>query len=75
MQYFYGTWEKFRTGRDDVLPTRITTLAFLLLELSPFVLFLKLILCPLCNSDTLWNILIVFGRNVEQDEAECCLQE
>ena len=47
--------------------TRMTNLAFLFLELSPLVLFLKLISCPLCNSNTLWNILNVLGKNVEQD--------
>ena len=46
---------------------RMTTLAFLLLELSPFVLFLILISCMLC--------LIVFGRNVEQDETMHHVQE
>ena len=25
-------------------------------------------MCPLCNSNTLCNILMVFDRNVEQDE-------
>ena len=55
--------------------TRITTLALLILELSPFVLFLKLISCPLCNSNTLQNILMVFGRNVEQDKTMCQVQE
>ena len=53
------------TRRDNVSGTRMTTLAFLLLELSPFVMFLKLISCPLCYSNSLWNILMVFGRNVE----------
>ena len=48
-----------------MLHTRMTTLAFLLLELSPFVLFLKLISCPLCNLNTLWNTLMVLGGNVE----------
>ena len=43
--------------------------------LPPFVLFLKLTLCQLCNSNTLWNILMVFGRNVEQDEITCCVKE
>ena len=57
-----------------MLRTRMTTLAFFFLELSSFLLFLKLILCPLCNSNTLWNILMVFGRNVEQDET-CHIQE
>ena len=39
-----------------MLHTRMTTLVFLLLELSPFVLFLKLILCPLCYTNTLQNM-------------------
>ena len=47
---------------------RTITLAFLLMELFPFVLFLKLISCPLCNTNTLRNTLMVFGRNVEQDD-------
>ena len=39
------------------------------------VLFLKLILCSLCNSNTLRNILMVLGKNVEQDEMMCGIQE
>ena len=58
-----------------MLCKRKTTLAFLLLELSPFVLFLKLISCQLCNSNTLWSVLMIFGRNVEQDETMCRIQE
>ena len=43
---------------------------------SYFPLFcLKYILCPLCNSNTLWNSLMVFDRNVEQDETTCRIQE
>ena len=57
-----------------MLRTRMTTLAFLLLELSPFGLFLKLISCLLCNWNTLLNILMVFGRNVRQDEGMCLVQ-
>ena len=38
-------------------------------------LCLNLISCPLCNSNTLYNILMILGRNVEQDEKMCCLQE
>ena len=26
-----------------------------------------LISCPLCKSNTLWNIFMILGRNVEQD--------
>ena len=49
--------------------TRLTTLPFLLLVLSPFVIFDRdypLILCPLCKSKTLWNIFMILGRNVER---------
>ena len=54
------------------------TLPFLLLPLFPFVIFdndYALISYPLCNSNTLWNILMVLGRIVEQDESMCCAQE
>ena len=57
---------------------RMTTLTFLLLALSSFVIFDNdnpLILCPLCKSKTLWNIFIILGRNVEQDQMTCHVQE
>ena len=57
--------------------TRITNLLFLLLELSSFVMSdsdYPLILCPLCKSKTLWIIFMIFGRNVEQDQTTCCIQ-
>ena len=37
--------------------------------------YLKKISCPLYNSNTLWNILIVLSRNVEQDQTTCHVQE
>ena len=60
--------------------TRMTTLPFLLLALSTFVIFdsdYPLILCLLCNckSKTLWNIFMILGRNVEQDQTMCRVQE
>ena len=61
-----------------MLRTRMTTLPFLLLALSPFVIFesdYALILCPLSKSNTLWNIFIILGRNVEQDKTMCRVQE
>ena len=61
-----------------MLHTRMTTLPFLLLVLSPFVIFDSdnpLILCPLCKSKTLWNIFMILGRNVEQDQITCLVQE
>ena len=61
-----------------MLRTRMTTLPFLLLALSPFVIFDSdnpLISCPLCKSKTLWNIFMILGRNVEQDQTMCYVQE
>ena len=50
LEYFDGTWQNCRTGPDDVSGTKMTTLPFLLLDLSPFVIFDSdnpLISCPL----------------------------
>ena len=33
------------------------------------------LLSLLCNTNTLRNILMVLGTNVEQDEMTCCVQE
>ena len=57
---------------------RMKTLLFLLLALSPFVIFdseYVLILSPLCKSSILWNIFMIHDRNVEQDETTCRVQE
>ena len=37
--YFDDTWLKCRTGRDDKMHTRMKTLAFLLMELYPLLVF------------------------------------
>ena len=37
--------------------------------------YLKKISCPLCNSNTLWSISTILGRNVEQDQTLCRVQE
>ena len=58
--------------------TRMITVPFLLLALSPFIMSEcdhPLISCPLCKSKTLWNILMILGRNVEQDQTTCRVQE
>ena len=58
--------------------TRMTTLPFLLLALSPFVMSnndYPLISCPLCKLKTLWNIFMILGKNVEQDQMTCRVQE
>ena len=57
--------------------TRMTTLPFLLLSFSPFVMSdsdYPLISCPLCKSKTLWNIFMTLGRNIEQDQTTCRIQ-
>ena len=48
--------------------TRMTTLPFLLLLLSPFVIFdsdYALISCLLFKLNTLWNILMILDSNEE----------
>ena len=58
--------------------TRMTTLPFLLLPLSPFVMSdsdYPLISCRVCKSKTFWNIFMILGRNVEQDQTKCHIQE
>ena len=58
--------------------TRMTTLPFLLLAISPFVTFdsdYPLILYRLCKSKILWNIFMILGKNVEQDQTACHIQE
>ena len=51
--------------------TRMTTLPFLLLALSPFVIIDSdnpLISCPLCKSKTFWKIFMTLGKNTELDQ-------
>ena len=43
LEYFYDTWQKCRTGPDNMLRTDMTTLPFLLLALSP-LLYLTVII-------------------------------
>ena len=57
-----------------MLHTRMTTLPFLLLVLSPFVMS-DSDNPLLCKSKTLWNTSMILGRNVEQDQATCRIQE
>ena len=43
-----------------------------------FVIFdgdYALISCPLCKSNTLWNIFIILGRSVEEDKTTCHVEE
>ena len=48
---------------------------FLHLELSLLLVFEFDFLSLLCNTNTLQNILMILGRNVEEDEMTCCVQE
>ena len=70
LEYFDGTCYKCRTRLGDVSCTRMTTLPFLLLVLTPFVIFdsdYTLILCLLCKSNTLLNTFMILGSTVGQD--------
>ena len=72
--YFVG----MKNRRDDMSCTRMTTLPFLLLALSSFLIFdndYALISCTLFKSNTLLNIFMILGRNVEQDWMTCHKQE
>ena len=58
--------------------TRMTTLPFLLLVLSPFVISdsdSPLISSLICKSKTLWNIFMILGRNVERYQMMCRVQD
>ena len=60
-----------------MLRTRLTTLPFLLLALSPFVMSdsdYALISCQLFKSKTFWDIFMILDRNVEQDQTTCHVQ-
>ena len=57
-----------------MLHTRLTTLAFLLLELSHLLVF-EFDFMSALQLQYLWIILSLLGRNVEQDETTCCVQE
>ena len=60
-----------RTDHDDVLCTRMTTLAFIFAELFPLDGFR----CPFCNLNTLWKIIMILHSYIEQVMTMCCIQE
>ena len=61
-----------------MLHTKMTTLPFLVLALTPFVISASdypLISYLLCKSKALWKTFMILGRNVEQDQMTCRIQE
>ena len=64
-----------RTGPDAMSHTIMTTSACFTFELSPLLMFEFDFLSLFCNMNTLRNILMNLGTNVEQDEMTCCVQE
>ena len=71
-------WYLVETRPDDMSRTRMTSLPFLLLELSPIVISdsdYLLTSCPLCKSKTLYNMFMILNRNVEQDQMTCRVHE
>ena len=56
--------------------TRMRSMAFfLLLKLSPLLVFEFDFLSLLCNTNTLRNILMMLDTNAIQAEMMCCIQE
>ena len=56
--------------------TRMITLAFFYFwSYLPFLCFEFDFLSMLCNTNTLRNIMMMLGTNVEQDKMTCCVQE
>ena len=74
LEYNHDTSELCRTGLDDVSSTRMTTLAFILSCYFPLMVS-EVILCPLHNLKTVWNILTILYSNVEQVMTMCRIQE
>ena len=67
MEYFKDTSQLFRTGHDDV-------------SLQYFFSYLPLMLfyaysCPLCNLNTVWNIIMILHSYVEHVMTMCRVQE
>ena len=59
---------KNRTRRQVTYKNDSFDFFFLLLELSPLLVFEFDFLSLLCNTNTLWNILMMLGTNAEHDE-------
>ena len=55
--------------------TRITTLAFISLELFPFDYFSTTISCPLYNLKTIRNISMKLGTLIKHDKMMCHAKE
>ena len=51
--------------------------AFLKFDVFSLLFYLTGLLfsCPHCKLNTLWNIFMILGRNVDQVETTCCVQE
>ena len=59
----------------DVLRTKMTTLPFSVISFVIFDSDYALISSPLCRSATLWNILLILCRAVEQDKRTWRIQK
>ena len=60
---------------QDQMTCHVQLRLFVPLEISPFLVFEFDFLSLLCNTNTLRNILMMLGTNVEQDEMTICVQE
>ena len=72
--WWYLVVMKSRTKRH--VTYKNDNFCFFYFWLSPLLVFDFDFLSSLCNTNTLWNILMMLnGTNVEQDEMTCCVQE
>ena len=74
LEYNHDTSQLCRTGHDDVLHTRMTTLAFILLSYLPLMVS-DAISCPLHNLKAVWNIIMIPYSYVQEVMMMCCIQE
>ena len=72
-EYFDDTSQFCRTGHDDVSRTKMRALALILFSFLPFDAFYAYS-CPLCNLNTLWNIINILHSYVEQVMTMCRVQ-
>ena len=72
--YNHDTIQLYRTGNDNVVHTRMTTLAFILSELFPLDYF-NTISCPPHNLKTFLYIIMLLHSYVEQVLMMCRVQE
>ena len=74
LEYIDDTSQLCRTDHDNVSCTKIRALALIFFSYLPLMLFYAYS-CPLCNLNTLWNIIMILHSYVEQVMTMCRVQK